>query len=94
MASERSNMVLLFLTVMVMATISDAQNSHTVGDSVGWTIPPDANTYNTWAASQKFTVGDTLGNLLLVIIIYKFNYLHEIFHDVCIFYFGLARENQ
>lgn len=65
MESKRLNMAVL-LTVIVGATlqiqISDAQNSHTVGDSVGWTIPPNANTYTTWAASQKFAVGDTLGN--------------------------------
>lgn len=83
MASDRSNMVLvLLLIVMVMKTISDAQNSHTVGDSIGWTIPPNANTYSTWAASQTFAVGDTLGNLFSVII----KYLRKYFIDIFIFY--------
>lgn len=65
MAYKKLIMV-IFLTVIVGATlqmqISDAQKSHTVGDSVGWTIPPNANTYSTWAASQKFALGDILGN--------------------------------
>ncbi|KAL1824610.1 hypothetical protein DCAR_0312690 [Daucus carota subsp. sativus] len=63
MSSERFNIVLV-LTVMVIATlhmqVSDAQNTHTVGDSTGWTIPPHPNTYKSWAASQTFAVGDNL----------------------------------
>ncbi|KAK1383791.1 Phytocyanin domain-containing protein [Heracleum sosnowskyi] len=63
MAYERLNMA-VFLIVIVVVTLqmqmSNAQNSHTVGDSVGWAFPPNANTYATWAASQKFAVGDTL----------------------------------
>ncbi|GKC56668.1 cucumber peeling cupredoxin-like protein [Tanacetum coccineum] len=38
-----------------------AQTRHVVGDSIGWTIPPNgAGAYTTWAASQPFRVGDTL----------------------------------
>ena len=31
-----------------------------VGDKVGWTIMGNPN-YGAWAASKKFSVGDTLG---------------------------------
>ncbi|KAL8124352.1 mavicyanin-like [Apium graveolens] len=65
MELERLKMAVL-LTVIIGGIlhiqISDAQkqNRHIVGDSVDWTIPPDDNTYITWAASQKFAIGDTL----------------------------------
>ncbi|KAK1403524.1 Cucumber peeling cupredoxin [Heracleum sosnowskyi] len=61
----RLNMVVVFLTVMVMAAAmqmqsTDAQKTHYVGGSTGWIIPTSTSAYTTWAASQTFTVGDTL----------------------------------
>ncbi|KAL3528875.1 hypothetical protein ACH5RR_008197 [Cinchona calisaya] len=44
---------------------------HVVGGDTGWKIPPDAATYNNWASSKSFRVGDTL----------EFNFLDKS-HDV------------
>ncbi|KAF1002877.1 umecyanin-like [Apium graveolens] len=57
--------VVSFLTVIVMAAAmqmqsADAQKTHYVGGSTGWIIPTSPSAYSTWAASQTFTVGDTL----------------------------------
>lgn len=69
MASQRLSMV-VFMVVMVLGAmhmeISDAQTTHNVGGTIGWTIPPNANAYTTWAASQSFKVGDVLGIFLTI----------------------------
>ncbi|KAG2729314.1 hypothetical protein I3760_01G244400, partial [Carya illinoinensis] len=49
----------------VIATVflqfTEAQTVHVVGDSIGWTVPTGgASTYQTWAASKQFVVGDIL----------------------------------
>ncbi|KVI01321.1 cucumber peeling cupredoxin-like [Cynara cardunculus var. scolymus] len=54
-----------FMLVMVVASMIQlqttvAQTNHTVGDTLGWTIPSAANAYATWASGQNFTVGDSL----------------------------------
>lgn len=77
--ARRSNMG-LFMVLMAIAAFqmqsSEAQTTHIVGDSLGWTVPPGGPiAYSTWAATQTFTVGDVLGkffkkfvlNLILVI---------------------------
>ncbi|KAI3827383.1 hypothetical protein L1987_01456 [Smallanthus sonchifolius] len=53
------------LVVMMVASFrlqsTVAQTRHSVGDALGWTIPPGgAAAYATWASQQTFTVGDTL----------------------------------
>lgn len=63
--------VVAFLTVIVMVAAmqmhsTDAQKTHYVGGSAGWIIPSSPSAYSTWAASQTFKVGDTLGNFFLV----------------------------
>ncbi|KAI0491658.1 hypothetical protein KFK09_025918 [Dendrobium nobile] len=37
-----------------------AATSHTVGGSLGWTIPPNSSFYPNWASQNKLAVGDTL----------------------------------
>ncbi|KAL6965810.1 hypothetical protein U1Q18_036871 [Sarracenia purpurea var. burkii] len=40
---------------------SEAQTSHVVGDTLGWTVPSGGSAaYTTWASSQNFSVGDVL----------------------------------
>lgn len=46
----------LFATTGVSATV------YTVGDAAGWTLALD---YGTWSSGKPFTVGDSLGNILL-----------------------------
>jgi hypothetical protein len=39
-----------------------AQTVHVVGDSLGWTVPPNsAATYANWVSGKTFMVGDILG---------------------------------
>ncbi|KAG2698817.1 hypothetical protein I3760_07G166100 [Carya illinoinensis] len=55
---------IVFLAVIAVAAFlqsSVAQTSHTVGDALGWTIPPPGTTdYSNWAAGKTFAVGDFL----------------------------------
>lgn len=65
--------VVTFLTLVVMVAAmqmrsTDAQNTHYVGGSTGWIIPTTPTAYTTWAASQTFSVGDTLGNFIFFIL--------------------------
>ncbi|XP_009365429.2 umecyanin [Pyrus x bretschneideri] len=57
-----SKMVIVFCVVVaVFLQNVAAQTGHVVGGSIGWTIPQSgAQEYVTWAASNKFVVGDTL----------------------------------
>lgn len=56
---------IVFLAVIAVAALlqsSVAQTSHTVGDALGWTIPPNgASDYSNWATGKTFAVGDILG---------------------------------
>ncbi|XP_076922693.1 stellacyanin-like [Bidens hawaiensis] len=60
----KSTMVVLVVVMMVASCqlqSTVAQTRHVVGDTLGWTIPPNgAATYTTWASQKTFTVGDTL----------------------------------
>lgn len=39
-------------------------STYTVGDELGWTIPPAGNiAYRTWAARKDFEIGDTISKL-------------------------------
>ncbi|KAH6782057.1 hypothetical protein C2S51_007350 [Perilla frutescens var. frutescens] len=44
----------------VIASLAAAQTVHVVGDSLGWTVPPNATVYSNWASSKTFMVGDIL----------------------------------
>ncbi|KAM0969365.1 hypothetical protein COP2_018012 [Malus domestica] len=33
---------------------------YVVGDSLGWTVPPNTSFYSDWAASKTFQIGDTV----------------------------------
>ncbi|KAL9242447.1 hypothetical protein vseg_016440 [Gypsophila vaccaria] len=47
--------------VVVMMLISGiSAEKLIVGDGSGWTLPPSADYYESWAAKQNFDVGDTL----------------------------------
>lgn len=73
MASGRVNVVAFFVVMVIGAAMqmesTDAQKTHDVNGPAGWIIPSSPNVYSTWAASQTFAVGDTLGNFLTYIII-------------------------
>ncbi|KAM1039879.1 hypothetical protein ACFX2I_029127 [Malus domestica] len=58
----KSNMVVIFGVFVAMFVQSVAtQKVHVVGDNMGWTIPVSgAQEYVNWAATNNFTVGDTL----------------------------------
>jgi plastocyanin len=49
------------VVITVMSRLSMAQKVYTVGDAMGWLIPPNgASTYTIWAAKKSFTVDDIL----------------------------------
>lgn len=54
--------------LIVVATLFETATSETctVGDYIGWRIPPaGAATYSTWSRKKKFQVADTIGNAFL-----------------------------
>ena len=55
------SMVILAIVAVVVVQCAVAQTEHVVGDSLGWNIPPNAQTYTTWASTKTFVVGDNLG---------------------------------
>lgn len=59
----------------VVVNFAAAQNVHVVGDSMGWTIPPNTSvSYSNWASAKTFIVGDILGNYLhIYLFIYYIN---------------------
>lgn len=60
-----SLMVMVGLVPMLMkgATAAD----YVVGDSLGWTLPPNTSFYSDWAASKTFQLGDVVGKSLALI---------------------------
>ncbi|KAH7686674.1 Cupredoxins domain-containing protein [Dioscorea alata] len=48
------------MLLVAMVAGAAASTKHVVGNSTGWTIPPNATFYSDWAASQKIFVGDSL----------------------------------
>jgi len=61
-----SRMGLIGCLIVVVAllngetTQATAAVEYQVGDSLGWTVPPNISYYSNWASSKKFFVGDTL----------------------------------
>ncbi|CAN0900203.1 Uclacyanin 1, partial [Linum grandiflorum] len=50
-----------FAALLLLQTSVQAQTTHTVAGSTGWTIPQGGpSVYSTWAASNSFSVGDVL----------------------------------
>lgn len=53
---------ILAIAVIGLLHSTAAQKTHVVGELLGWLVPPGGNyTYETWAATQHFAVGDLLG---------------------------------
>ncbi|CAL9028047.1 unnamed protein product [Prunus brigantina] len=51
----------LLLVVAVALLKGAAANNYTVGDDLGWTIPPAGSiAYKTWANKESFQIGDTI----------------------------------
>ncbi|XP_042484514.1 uncharacterized protein LOC122064811 [Macadamia integrifolia] len=60
MASCRVCLVGCVFIVAALLHGAAARTTHIVGGSIGWTVPPSGFSYDTWAASQTFAVGDWL----------------------------------
>lgn len=52
-------MAVLLLVAAALWRCSSAA-THTVGESLGWTVPPNPTAYDDWASTQTFVVGDVL----------------------------------
>lgn len=63
-------------SVMMLPTAEAAL--YTVGDDLGWTIPPGgAATYAAWAAKHSFVVKDILGQPKISISLFSFIFFLE-----------------
>jgi len=59
------NMVVVAAALTMLILIeSTAAETFIVGDDNGWSIPPSAGFYSSWAAKHTFAVNDTLGKYL------------------------------
>lgn len=57
----------LLLVVAVTLLKGAAAENYTVGDDLGWNIPPLGSiAYKTWANKKSFQIGDTIGNYYLL----------------------------
>uniref|UniRef100_A0A0A0LG03 Phytocyanin domain-containing protein n=1 Tax=Cucumis sativus TaxID=3659 RepID=A0A0A0LG03_CUCSA len=51
---------ILFLLVAAAFCRSSSAATYTVGDALGWTVPPNPTVYSDWASTKTFVVGDIL----------------------------------
>ena len=52
----------LLVVMVALLKIAAAADTYTVGDDLGWTIPPAGSiAYSTWARTKSFDVGDVIG---------------------------------
>ncbi|XP_022143007.1 cucumber peeling cupredoxin-like [Momordica charantia] len=59
--AARSKLAAVFVVLTVAGLLRcSAAATHSVGDSLGWTIPPNPSVYSDWASSKTFLVGDIL----------------------------------
>ena len=47
--------------LLIGATEGTVTTVYTVGDSLGWRVPPNESYYSDWASTKTFFVGDKLG---------------------------------
>lgn len=64
MARKLSTLVVVGAILFALIQhVSMAQQTHVVGDTLGWTVPNGgAASYSTWAARKTFVVDDILGS--------------------------------
>lgn len=61
MVSQKGLIGCLLLIVVALWKGATAE-TYTVGDDLGWTIPPAGSVaYSTWANAKRFQIGDTIG---------------------------------
>uniref|UniRef100_A0A2N9GY90 Phytocyanin domain-containing protein n=1 Tax=Fagus sylvatica TaxID=28930 RepID=A0A2N9GY90_FAGSY len=67
-----SRMGLIGCLIVVVALLNGATAQVTsagvyeVGDSLGWTVPPNTSYYTNWASTKTFFVGDRLTQLVTI----------------------------
>lgn len=68
MVSSQLGLIGCSLLVVALALLKGATaESYTVGEDLGWNIPPSGSVaYATWAASKRFQLGDVVGKLLIL----------------------------
>lgn len=63
-----------FIFMMVALQINGAAAAtYQVGDSLGWTVPPNTSFYTNWSSSKNFQIGDSAGK-------HSFYYLFSLFY--------------
>ncbi|PRQ46336.1 putative Blue (type 1) copper binding protein [Rosa chinensis] len=62
MASCRASMIACLSLMVVMVGLMKGATAaeYVVGDSLGWTLPPNTSFYSDWAASKTFQLGDVV----------------------------------
>ncbi|KAJ7956720.1 Blue copper protein [Quillaja saponaria] len=51
---------LIAAMALVMTATHVSAAEYNVGDSLGWTVPPNQNYYSDWASTKRFFLGDKL----------------------------------
>lgn len=67
MASVRMRLIVSLIVVVGVALFRiTAADTYTVGDELGWTVPPAGSiAYSTWARTKNFEINDTIGKIIL-----------------------------
>jgi hypothetical protein len=51
------------VVAIILVRGATAATDYEVGDSLGWTVPPNTSYYSTWASTKTFYLGDKLCKL-------------------------------
>lgn len=83
--------VIVVIAVAVVLLHGAEATLYTVGDDLGWAIPPGgAATYAAWAAKHSFVVDDELGEIILPSNLVLWSIFHYTVFSV---YFVLIKQN-
>lgn len=61
-----NNVMVLAIAIVAISVVLPTTEAalYSVGDELGWTIPPQAGYYAAWASKHSFFVNDILGELV------------------------------
>ncbi|TQD97207.1 hypothetical protein C1H46_017296 [Malus baccata] len=68
-----NNMMVLVIAMVAISVVLPTTEAalYTVGDEMGWTIPPNAGDYAAWASKHSFFIKDILGELVNYLLDFK-----------------------
>ena len=60
---------MIVVATLAMVALASA-TTYIVGDSANWDLPSSPTTYSDWAANKNFVVGDILGKIRHILLIF------------------------